>query len=230
MKEYKTNTAAHSPPVPAAVWCACDSCGKHAALTTGETLALCSSCLMEDVRHRAVESHLYAAAVPVLRAWASNWAAAGVPVADMLEMLEQLTGCWMNEDARERYQRVLLTRLSRAPLPKVEKAPPARVELDPCNLPRLTGAFTETETGFIWFNSADVNGTPSPTPFTLPRGLDALLIATDSPAAAAVLHFANMPAVWSDADAYTVPAGLLPMVRAALGFAAGAGAGAGEAA
>ena len=91
-------------PHPYAV---CVSCGATPALTgippVGERL--CPACARRNLLEQAVAAHLRALAAPILGAWGNFWAAAGVPHAALLGVLEWEGGGYMKFEAAARFRR-----------------------------------------------------------------------------------------------------------------------------
>lgn len=91
----------------------------------------CAVCRTLRVQCNEAQEQLSEAVAPIVGVWAAQWTRAGVPLGELLGVLEQLTGEWMAHDLaadyRSRAVRALAARYRHAG--QGEEAPPARVQV-----------------------------------------------------------------------------------------------------
>lgn len=141
-----TNTTPTARPLPTSpAWGVCEDCGSAYGLPTatngGTGSTLCTPCHTEHLTRHAAEAQLEALAAPIVGAWAAHWTRAGLPFADLLAMVESLTGADMADDYGDAYRARTVRALRRAhtaPAALPARPAPARVTLDLDALPALT--------------------------------------------------------------------------------------------
>ncbi|WP_078302955.1 hypothetical protein [Deinococcus sp. LM3] len=206
-------------------WGVCEDCGDAYGLpmptAAGKTgAALCIPCHTAHLNRHAAESQLEALAAPIVGAWAAHWTRAGLPFADLLAMVDSLTGADMADDYGATYRARALRFLARAhpaPADLPEDTAPARVTLDLEALPTLTACRPADPAHGIrrpYFISSDGEARtiwPEPDTLTIPQpdGVRALIF-TGHRGRTAFCDRMN------GAPGYRVPAHLWPHVEAAL--------------
>jgi hypothetical protein len=165
----------------------------------------------------AAQAHLEALAAPVLGAWASQWTAAGLTLAQLEEATEWASGAWLAREFQAPYRRARLRFLRRKHAPPFEPARPDRVALDLDALPTLTAFLpADPARGILWPRFTDGEGKA----YTLAAGLGTLALTL--PDGVRVLLFTGhggrtaftRPSV--PGPGFRVPAWLWPQVQAAL--------------
>lgn len=121
-------------------WNLCDVCGKAAGLPDPQhpTFYRCPACAARTALMDTARADLEALTAPVLGAWAAQWTAAGLTLAQAEEVTEQASGAWMHDRAARTFRLTtlrVLARLHRAPAFK--RAEPDRLALALEDLPML---------------------------------------------------------------------------------------------
>lgn len=221
-----------SLPAP---WGVCEVCGGPvAALADLDGIARCPACAQRERLTDAAQAHLDALLSPALGAWVNHYAPQGLSQETARELLGFWAGDWMHEKAQTEHLAALIAQAAKDyPAPQVVRADPDRVTLNTRTLPQLLGVIAPFNVPApvagepdrrLGFRYRDAEGRVRETG-GLPVGCDAVLLLNTTPEGEALLYFTGLHGRTNtrEAEAYRVPAALLPDVRAALGYFGEAG-------
>ena len=202
-----------------ACWALCESCSRAAGLPLSSRGgdAYCPACTARAVLVDAAEQSLSAEVSPILGAWASQWAAAGLPESELTGIVDMLSGATYNEKYRAAYVRGHLARLRREyRAPAFERQKADRAELEAGSLPTLVAYhwadMAHPSRGHSWPYFVDTSGKTH----TLMPGCDTLAVSL--PGGDALLIYTGMGGHTdlTRQHGFRVPARMLAQVRAAL--------------
>lgn len=121
----------------------CTSCherpGFPSVSSTGAVVYECVSCRMFQAQCNAASAQLSDAIAPTLGMWAAQWMRAGLPVNELVGIIEILTGDWARHDVAEEYRRRTLRTLAATyrHASQEEEVPPLRAQVQIASLRRI---------------------------------------------------------------------------------------------